>query len=128
MRMRILLVFAAATLIGCNATEAPPGRVGTGSSRRSAGDRGADVRLEDVKKIVARQYEVAVDQLDVNRPLLEYGDELNVIEVVMDLEERYRVEIPDECFMDKAARGSLGIHKGLTTARLADIVRERLSH
>jgi acyl carrier protein len=79
--------------------------------------------LEDVKQIVARQYDLSVEQLDVNRPLLEYGDELNVVELVMTLEERYRVTIPDERIMDKAAKGSAGIHKDLTTAKLVEIVK-----
>jgi acyl carrier protein len=62
----------------------------------------------------------------VNRPLLEYGDELNVVEIVMTLEEKYHVKIPDERFMNKAARGSVGIHKDLTTAKLVGIVQREL--
>jgi acyl carrier protein len=125
MRLRIAFTIVAAAFIGCGPREATNDKGTPPPAPSSAQGMDGSVRLEDVKQIVARQFKVDAGQLDVNRPIVEYGDELNVIEVVMTLEERYRVKIPDERFMDKAARG-VGIHKDLTTTKLVGIVQREL--
>lgn len=80
-----------------------------------------------VREIVARQFGVKPSNLDMNRPLEKYGDELDVVEAVMSIEESYSIMIPDERIMDKRAKGSVGIHKDLSTAKLVEIVTELIT-
>jgi acyl carrier protein len=127
MRFWMALAVAIGGFAGCGPSEQKREKGEARPTHSSVVDKGVIVRLEDVRQIVARQFNLNVEQLDVNRPLVEYGDELDVVEVVMTLEDRYRVKIPDERIMDKAARGSAGIHKDLNTAKLARIVQAELS-
>jgi acyl carrier protein len=123
MWLRAVVVVCATTFAGCEQPKVSPSNTEPEPGLQARQEKGGTVRLTEVKQIVAEQFRMNIAQLDVNRPLLDYGDELNVVEVVMTLEEKYRVKIPDESFMDKTARGSLGIHKDLSTAKLVEIVR-----
>jgi acyl carrier protein len=74
---------------------------------------------------VAKQYDLDPTKIDSKTPLISYGDELNAVEVVMEVEDKYDITIPDELFMDKNANESVGLYKDLTILKLVDMI-ERL--
>ena len=62
-------------------------------------------------------------QIDVMKPLVVQGaDELDLVEIVMAVEEAFKVEIPDSAIGENVSEAS----KTLTVAKLAEIVSTRL--
>lgn len=58
--------------------------------------------VEPVLVLVAKVLNTQAGKLDVNKPLLAQGaDELDVVEIVMSVEEEFKIEIPDEELEEK---------------------------
>ena len=117
----LLCLFAA---LGCEPSDRR-GPTGVASKRAATEDETSrdKKRIEVIRDIVAKQYDLTADRVGLETPLLDFGDELNVIEVVMDIEERYNIQIPDDRIANKAAQG-VGIHKDLSVVKLAEMVKE----
>jgi acyl carrier protein len=126
MRFHAFALIIVPILSGCGSAETgpetAPTRVEASVGPKDDRSEPHRQRIEKIREIVARQYDVNPRELDSEKPLLAYGDELNVVEVVMEIEETYRITIPDDRIMDKAAVGSVGIHKDLSIRKLADVV------
>ena len=61
-------------------------------------------------------------QLDVAKPLVAQGaDELDIVEIVMAVEEAFKVEIPDAAIGENVGE----ISKALTIQKLAEIVSKQ---
>jgi acyl carrier protein len=98
-----LLLFCVLS-IGC-------GRSQSGQPSQQTVDR---VRLE-VAKILKKD----ASQIDITKPLATYGaDELDVVEIVMAVEDAFKIEIPDRALDEKPD----DIRKTLTVQKLAEIV------
>ena len=54
--------------------------------------------LEKVKKILAEQLEINEDEISIESNLIEdlNADSLDVVELIMDLEQEFDLDIPDE--------------------------------
>ena len=54
--------------------------------------------IEKVKEILSKQLEISVDEIQIENSLQEDlgADSLDVVELVMALEEKFDIEIPDE--------------------------------
>ena len=74
--------------------------------------------VERVRSEAAKILKKEATQIDVAKPLVAQGaDELDIVEIVMAVEEAFKVEIPDSAIDDSAAGG-----KTLTVQKLAQIV------
>lgn len=79
--------------------------------------------------VIATQLNKDPNSIDLKAPLMGKilgADELDVIEIIMRLEDEFQIEIPDEYFIDKNAKNSVGIPQSLNTQKLIDIVNELL--
>jgi acyl carrier protein len=77
-----------------------------------------------VRAAIADQLRVDAKNIEPTRRLTEYGmDELDLVELIMTLEDRFDVEIPDEAVTMKKSTGWVD---SVTMQRLVDIVNERL--
>ena len=75
--------------------------------------------VEKVRQEVAKSLKKEVAQMDVRKPLgVQGADELDIVEIVMAIEEAFKVEIPDSAVGEKPDE----IAKTLTIQKLADIV------
>jgi len=74
---------------------------------------------ERVRQEVAKILKKDPSQIDIQKPLgIQGADELDIVEIVMAVEERFKVEIPDSALGQKSDK----ISKDLTVQKLADIV------
>lgn len=115
-----LLVATVAACISCN-----PGASPTINSRSTSGGQDSDSYSYDVlarvRQIVAEALRLKPEEVNVDAPLSRQknpGDEHNVVEIIMMVEEAYKIEIKDEelgVTLDHVA-GTLTVRK------LADIV------
>jgi len=62
------------------------------------------------------------DKIDVSKPLVAQGaDELDIVEIVMAVEEAFKVEIPDSVIGEKIGE----VSKTLTVEKLAEVVSKQ---
>lgn len=54
--------------------------------------------LDDIKEILAEQFDIDVDDIDLTTSLIDDlgADSLDAIDIVMSIEDQYSVEVPDE--------------------------------
>ena len=65
--------------------------------------------LDKVKEIVAEQLDVAEDQITMEAVITDDlgADSLDVVDLVMDLEDAFSIEIPDEAMADIKTIGDI---------------------
>ncbi len=78
--------------------------------------------VERVRAEVATILKKDTAQIDISKPLVAQGaDELDIVEIVMALEETFKVEIPDSAIGEKVGE----VSKTLTVQKLAEIVSQQ---
>jgi acyl carrier protein len=83
------------------------------------GSRPAQTNVERVRSEVAKILKKDPAQIEVTKPLLALGaDDLDIVEIVMAVEEAFKVEIPDSAIAGKGGE----VSKSLTVQTLAEIV------
>jgi acyl carrier protein len=94
---------------------------GSATTQRGSESAAADQQIvERVRGIVAKQLDLKVQEVDVDVPLSKLkkpADELDVIEIIMNVEEAFSIEIKD----DEVASGNLSVKA------LANIVSRKKS-
>lgn len=108
-RLSILSVFAPFLLTACGS--ATPPQPSSSEYQRT---------LERISTIVGKQLDLNVREVDVDVPLSKQkkaADELDVVEIIMNVEEAFNIEIKDE---------EVGV-KDLSVKKLADIVSQQKS-
>jgi acyl carrier protein len=86
------------------------------------GSQPAQPTVEGVRSEVAKILKKDAAQIDVAKPLVAQGaDELDIVEIVMALEEAYKVKIPDSALGKTVGEAS----KTLTVQKLTEIVSSR---
>ena len=74
-----------------------------------------------VRRVVGERLKVKPESLDMTKPI---SDELDVVQIVMTLEERFVILIPDK-IIEKHGKGKLGdLSCKLTPSQLVAIVKE----
>jgi acyl carrier protein len=86
-------------------------------------DSSADIE-QWLKNYVAEQYDLDPAKFDSHTPLVSLGDELNVFEIIMEIEEKYWITIPNDRYIDKNVKGSVGLYKDLSIEKLVKIIQE----
>ena len=112
-RARPGLVFVALALsaLGLGCSDAP-------SSAR-------DPIVDEIRRIVATQTGRPLEEIATDEPLSRVApgfDDLDLVEVVMAIEERFGVEIPD-AELERVGAGSTELPSAFTVERLAELVR-----
>ena len=75
--------------------------------------------LDRVRSEVATILKLDPAQVDVTKPLVAQGaDELDIVEIVMAVEEAFKIEIPDRAIGENVSEAS----KTLTVQKLAEIL------
>ena len=120
-----LLIIIAAVCIGCNPGASPTiNKPGSSRGLADSNKSSQDV-LSGVRKIVAEVLRLQPEEVNVDAPLSKQknpADDLDVVEIVMKVEEAYKVEIKDE-----EVGGALDhVATNVTVRRLADIVVKQL--
>jgi acyl carrier protein len=88
---------------------------GCSEATQSTGDPGVDA----VRAEVAKHLKKEPNQIDVAKPLAAFGaDELDVVEIVLAVEQAFKVVIPDESLGEKPSQT-------LTVKQLAEIVSKQ---
>ena len=108
-RLSILSLFAPLLLAACGS--ATPHQPSSSEYQRI---------LERISAIVGKQLDLNVREVDVDVPLSKQkkaADELDVVEIIMNVEEAFNIEIKDE---------EVGV-KDLSVKKLADIVSQKKS-
>ena len=83
------------------------------------GSQPAQQPIDRVCSEVATILKKDSSQIDVTKPLVSQGaDELDIVEIVMAVEEAFKVEIPDSAIGDNTGE----VSKTLTVQKLAEIV------
>ena len=80
--------------------------------------------MERISDIVGKQLDLNVREVDVNVPLSKQkkaADELDVVEIIMNVEEAFGIEIKDE----EVGESLEEVSRDLTIKMLADIVSRR---
>ncbi len=78
---------------------------------------------EQVRALAAKVLNKDAEQIDITKPLATMGaDDLDCVELVMEVEEAFGVELPDDALVDDAGNAS----KTLTVEKLAQIVSKQL--
>lgn len=56
------------------------------------------MNIEEAKKVIAKQLKISEDEIKPDSKLVDdlKADSLDIVELVMELEEQYELEIPDE--------------------------------
>jgi acyl carrier protein len=99
----LLIIASTAWLVGCGSKAQPQ-------------------TVERVREEVAKILKKEATQIDVGKPLGAQGaDELDIVEVVMAVEEAFKVQIPDSALEEKPGE----VAKTLTVQKLADIVTKQ---
>jgi len=96
---------------------------GCGDSTQSqrAKQQGPSV-VDGVRSEVATILKKKANEIDVSKPLVAQGaDELDIVEIVMAVEEAFKVEIPDSVIGEKIGE----VSKTLTVEKLAEVVSKQ---
>ncbi|HAG53256.1 MAG TPA: acyl carrier protein [Alphaproteobacteria bacterium] len=51
--------------------------------------------IQDIITIVSRVLEIGPNTIDKNTNILEFGDSLSQVEIIIELEKHFKIEIPD---------------------------------
>ena len=97
----------------------------SGCGRQATNALSDENTIERVKAVVAKSLKTNSAKLDVQKPLARQEikiDELDLVELVMAIEEEFKVEIPDTSLDGKPA----DVVKTLSIEKLAQIVSEQL--
>ena len=97
--------------------------IGCGDSKQSqpAQQQGPSV-VDKVRSEVALILGKKADEIDISKPLVALGaDELDIVEIVMAVEEAFKVEIPDSVIGEKIGE----VSKTLTVEKLAEVVSQQ---
>jgi acyl carrier protein len=111
-------VVALLVLLGC-APDAGPGK---GPSRAASPESAEDA----VRAVLAQQFKVDASSIAMDKPISDpplKADDLDVVEIVMELEERLDISIPDDA-MDRRLGKDAGKWPQITPNQLAAVVRE----
>ena len=85
----------------------------------------ASQTLAWVRRITAEQLGVKAEELDVNKPLSAFkADELDLVELVMECEDRFQVSIPDEAIAKMVGSATPQDGLKLSIAQLAQLVEQ----
>jgi acyl carrier protein len=121
-RWAVALTITLSLFAGCDSKSRPqtsaPKTEGAGPSQTASSDAGHI--LSGVRGVAAEQLKLEPGAVDVDAPLSKQkvaADELDLVEIIMKVEERFRVEIRDEEVSNPA-----GQLKDLSVRRLTDIV------
>ena len=96
-----------------------------GFSPKSVSDR--------ILQLIANQYELRVNEVSLDRPLREFGkengldDEFNFVEILVQIEKRWHISLPDGQVIFKEKIGPETIPADLTPRRLIAIVERIVS-
>ena len=94
---------------------------GCGGKQKQSGSSN-DSPVEKVRLEVAEILGKKTGDIDTSKPLIEQGaDELDIVEIVMALEEAFKVEIPDSAIGETVTE----VSKTLTVEKLAEIVSKQ---
>lgn len=86
------------------------------------GSKPAQPTVDRVRSEVATILKKDAAQIDIAKPLVAQGaDELDIVEIVMAVEEAFKVEIPDSAVGESVNE----VSKTLTVQKLADIVAKQ---
>lgn len=92
---------------------------------RNLGD--ADAAEKTVRAVIAAQFKADAASIPMDKPISEpplRADDLDLVEIVMELEERHGVEISDDA-VERFAGGKLGkVPTRITPNQLAEILRQ----
>jgi len=97
--------------------------IGCGDSKQNqpAQQQGVSV-IDKVRSEVALILGKKADEIDISKPLVALGaDELDIVEIVMAVEEAFKVEIPDSVIGEKIGE----VSKTLTVEKLAEVVSQQ---
>lgn len=123
--LSILSLLAASLQSGC----------GNMTPHQSSGGKPASVEsasfeyqriVERISSIVGKQLDLNVREVDMNVPLSKQkkaADELDVVEIIMNVEEAFNIEIKDE----EVGESLEDVSKDLSVKKLADIVSKKKS-
>ena len=109
--MKKTLLIAAALLVGCSAT---PERITTG-----------------IVDIIAAQHLMQPKNVNLDMSFREFGrdnglqDEMNYVEVILTIEDKYKIKLPDNIVLVKTEEGMELIPKEATPRWLIQVVREQ---
>jgi acyl carrier protein len=108
----VVLVFSLAAALGCSSTTPAP-------------SVSSDPVLAKVCEITSEQMGVNASRVTGQTSLADLGaDELDVVELVMELEDEFKITIPDDAIAKVSGNDKSEIDaKKLTMAKLAEIVR-----
>ena len=116
--MRILASAILVALLWCTGCGSKP----ASQAQPAAQDQPEVQTVERVRSESAKILGKEAAQIDVAKPLVAQGaDDLDIVEIVMAVEEAFKVEIPDSAIDNNAAEGS----KTLTVQKLAQIVSKQ---
>jgi acyl carrier protein len=88
------------------------------SKQKQQGLSAVDRVRSEVASILGKK----ADEIDISKPLVAQGaDELDIVEIVMAVEEAFKVEIPDSVIGEKIGE----VSKTLTVEKLAEVVSKQ---
>lgn len=105
-----------AMLVGCSGATDPP-----------AGVPAQEETVAKVKQIISKHFSVAEDSFTLADPIMgdKLGaDELNLVDLVMELEDHFRITLPDAVLI--GSESDSGFQAGITGQQLADLVEGEL--
>ena len=96
---------------------------GCGSKQQKQTQSSPQSPVERVRLEVAGILGKKAGDIDISKPLTEQGaDELDIVEIVMALEEAFKVEIPDSAIGETVSE----VSKTLTVEKLTEIVSKQV--
>ncbi|HEX7176615.1 MAG TPA: hypothetical protein VF240_15225 [Pyrinomonadaceae bacterium] len=126
----LTLASVLAPLLQAGCGSAPPHRPSESKPRVVAPAQSASSDhqriVEKISAIVAKQLDLEVREVDVNVPLSKQkkaADELDVVEIVMNVEDAFGIEIKDE----EIGESLEVVSRDLSVKKLADIVSKKRS-
>jgi acyl carrier protein len=121
-----IVTLALATDLGCSRTEHHDSAVSNAADARPSNpsNESVDEIRSKIRRIIAEQLGVAEDSFSLSDSLMSKlgADELDIVELVMEIEDVFRITIPDDAIVDPVAEVSTGIPAGFSGNDLVRIV------